>query len=197
MDAQTIDTYDKMAVEYDNETVDFWKRFPRTFLDRFVELSGKRILDVGSGPGRDGFLLKEAGKDVVCIDASSAMVELSKERGLESLCADFTSLPFTDASFDGVWSYTALLHVPKKEIEVPLKEIHRVLRVGGIFALGMIEGDSEEYRESSGVNMPRLFSFYQKAELEDIVTHIGFEPVHFEMFQPGSRNYLNFIFRKT
>jgi ubiquinone/menaquinone biosynthesis C-methylase UbiE len=80
MDKQTIDTYNKRAKEYDDETVDFWNLFPRTFLDRFIELSGKEIVDVGSGPGRDGLLLQQAGKEIVCVDASEAMVKLSEER---------------------------------------------------------------------------------------------------------------------
>lgn len=42
MDRQTIDTYNQMASEYDEETIDFWKQFPRTFLDTFIKLSGKK-----------------------------------------------------------------------------------------------------------------------------------------------------------
>lgn len=185
-----------MAKEYDNETVDFWDRFPRTFLDKFVELSGNKIVNVGSGPGRDGLLLKQAGKEVVCVDASEAMIKLSSERGLESVLAGFDKLPFEDQSFDGVWSYTALLHIPKKSISTPLKEISRILKPYGIFALGLIEGNTEEYKESSGVDMPRWFSFYKKDEVENICNEHGFELVYFETFKPRSKNYLNFIFRK-
>lgn len=196
MDKQTIDTYNKMAKEYDNETVDFWNQFPRTFLDKFVELSGKKIVDVGSGPGRDGLLLQQTGKEVVCVDASEAMVKLSSERGLQSVLAGFDTLPFDDHSVDGVWSYTALLHIPKKSVSTSLKEISRVLKPSGIFALGLIEGDTEEYKESSGVDMPRWFSFYPKEEVENICKEHGFDLVYFETFKPRSKNYLNFIFRK-
>jgi len=197
MDQQTVDTYNKMAREYDDETVDFWERFPRTFLDKFIKLSGEKILDVGSGPGRDGLLLQNAGKDVVCLDASKEMINLSSEKGLLSVLGSFDSLPFLDSSFNGVWSYTTLLHTPKASIDIPLKEIHRVLRPSGIFALGLIEGDTEEYKESSGVNMPRLFSLYKKKEVENLCKKHGFELVYFETFKPRSKNYLNFIFRKS
>lgn len=102
MDQQTIDTYNKMAKEYDDETIDFWERFPRTFVNRFIEISGEKIIDVGSGPGRDGLLLKQAGKKVICVDASEAMIKLSSERGFESVLAEFDNLPFENESFDGV-----------------------------------------------------------------------------------------------
>lgn len=197
MDQRTIDTYNKTAKEYDDETADFWNLFPRTFIDKFVELSGSRIIDVGSGPGRDGLMFKQAGKEVVCVDASEAMVKLSSERGLESILAEFDHLPFQDGSFDGAWSYTALLHVPKKSMDTPLKEISRVLKPSGVFALGLIEGDTEEYKENSGVGMPRWFSFYRKDEVVDLCGRHGFKLVYFETFKPRLKNYLNFIFQKS
>jgi ubiquinone/menaquinone biosynthesis C-methylase UbiE len=197
MDKQTIDTYNKRAKEYDNETVDFWNLFPRTFLDTFIGLSGKEIIDVGSGPGRDGLLLKQAGKEITCVDASEEMVKLSEERGLRSVLADFNDLPFENESFDGAWSYTALLHIPKKTIGTPLKEIARVLKPHGFFALGLIEGETELYKESPGVDMPRWFSYYQKDEVLNLCRKHGFELVYFETFKPRSNNYLNFIFKKV
>ena len=196
MDQQTIDTYNKMAKEYDDETVDFWSRFPRTFLDKFSELSGNEVLDIGSGPGRDGLLIQQAGKEVICIDASESMINISSHRGLKSVLADFNELPFEDKSFDGIWSYTALLHISKKFINIPLTEISRVIKSSGIFALGLIEGDSEEYKKSSGMDSGRLFSFYNKKEVEDLCKKHGFELIYFDTFKPNSKNYLNFIFKK-
>jgi ubiquinone/menaquinone biosynthesis C-methylase UbiE len=197
MDRQTIDTYNQMAREYDDETIGFWEQFPHTFLDTFIQLTGERVLDIGSGPGRDGLLLKQAGKHVTCLDASTEMINLSRARGLKSVLGDFTALPFGEASFNGVWAYTSLLHIPKKSIHEALREIHRVLSPAGIFALGLIEGDTEEYRKSSGVDLPRWFSFYQQKEVERIVQDCGFKLVHFTKFKPRSKNYLNFIFQKV
>jgi SAM-dependent methyltransferase len=196
MDRQTIKTYNEMAREYDDETNDFWERFPRTIIDKFSELAKGRVLDVGSGPGRDGLILHARGLEVVCLDASGEMVKLSTQKGLVSVVGSFDSLPFQDGSFDGVWAYTSLLHIKKSEIGNAIEEIKRVLRGDGIFGLGMIEGDKEEYKESSGVEKPRLFSFYKKDELENILYQAGFEIIYFEQFQPKSKNYMNFICRK-
>ena len=186
-----------MAKEYDSETVDFWTRFPRTFFDKFINSVKGKVLDIGSGPGRDGLILKEKGLDVVCLDASEAMVELSRGRGLESIVGDLLNLPFVDNSFNAAWAYTSLLHVSKKDIDKAFSEIRRILNKNGILGLGLIEGETEEYKESSGVNMPRLFSFYKKEELENLLKKHGFETVYFETFKPGSKNYLNFITRKV
>lgn len=196
MDPQTINTYNLLAKEYDDETISFWEEFPRTFLDKFAVLSDEKILDVGSGPGRDGILLQQSGKKVTCIDASEEMVRLSAEKGLESILGNFNKLPFGDGTYDGIWAYTSLLHTPKNSVEKPLSEIRRVLKPSGIFALGLIEGSTEEYKQSSGVNMPRWFSFYQKEEVEELALKHGFQLVYFESFKPRSKTYLNFIFQK-
>jgi SAM-dependent methyltransferase len=198
MDTLTIQTYDEMAQAYDEETRDFWDRFPRTFFDAFANLVRGKVLDVGSGPGRDGTVLAERGLEVTCLDASEAMVRLCEEKGLLSVLGDFSALPFPDGAFGGVWSYTALLHVPKAEVSKAIEEIRRVLKDGGILGLGLIEGEGEGYREQyKGVLKPRWFSYYDKEEVERLLNAHGFHLLHFESFKPGSRNYLNFIAKKA
>ena len=196
MDQKTIDTYNELAREYDEETADFWDRFPQTFINKFIGLARGTVLDVGSGPGRDGLILQKHGFSVTCLDASKAMIALSKGKGLASVVGDFNAIPFPKASFDNAWAYTSLLHVPKSDIDQPLSEIRRVVRPRGYFALGLIEGDTELYRESSGVGKPRWFSFYKKEEIEKLLHAHGFETVYSESFMSGSKKYLNFIARK-
>jgi len=197
MDQKTIDTYNTMAIEYDDETIDFWERFPRTFLDKFIDLNPKAtVLDVGAGPGRDGVLLQQSGLTVTCLDASKEMVDLSTAKGLKSIVGDFMDMPFEDASFDAVWAYTSLLHIPKKQINEAIQEIKRVLKPNGYIGLGMIEGDTEGYRNSSGVNKPRWFSFYTKQEIEELLKQHKISMLYLETFQPGSKKYLNIIAQK-
>lgn len=196
MDQKTIDTYNLLAKEYDQETASFWKEFPRAFIDAFVQRIQGAVLNLGSGPGRDGLLLKDAGLEVICLDASDSMIALSRERGLHSVKGDFRNIPFKDSSFEGVWAYTSLLHIPKTQVAQVLSEIQRVLKPHGIFGLGLIEGDQEEYRASSGVRLPRWFSFYQKEEIEKLLKDHGFIIEYFEQFKPKTKNYLNFIAKK-
>lgn len=194
MDKITIDTYNKSAQDYEDETKDFWDKFPSTIIDHFEKSCSKgKVLDIGSGPGRDGLLLKERGLDVVCLDASSAMVELCKQKGLNAVEGDFMNIPFAEASFQGVWAYTSLLHISKKDLDKALNEIKRVLKPGGIFGLGMIEGEQELYRHSSGVHLPRYFAFYSEKELTDILKKHGFKMIYFESFKPRNHRYLNYV----
>ncbi len=169
--------------------------FSKTFFNKFIETTTGKVLDIGSGPGRDGLVLQKAGLEVICVDASHTMLELCRQKGLTTVQADFNTIPFLDSHFDGVWAYTSLLHIPKSEIHVPLREIKRVLKKNGIFGLGLIEGKFEGYKESTKVTAPRWFSYYTVEEVEVLLKQYGFELLYFETFTPNSKNYLNFIAR--
>jgi ubiquinone/menaquinone biosynthesis C-methylase UbiE len=194
MHRQTIDTYNKLAKEYDEETKSFWDKFPYVFFDKFKQsVENGKVLDVGSGPGRDALILKKEGFNVICLDASVAMVEMCKKNGLETVLADFLKIPFNDNTFDGVWAYTSLLHVSKKKIVNALMEIKRVLKPQGTLGLGMLEGEGEVIRDTKGVREPRLFTLYTQSELEKILEQNGFEVFYFKKFQPRTSIYLNFL----
>lgn len=197
MDKKTIQTYNQLAKEYDDETKDFWERFPVGFIEKFAKkINNGFVLDVGSGPGRDAELLKRQGLDVICLDASQPMIDQTITKGFPSILTDFMKLPFNSNVFSGVWTYTTLLHVPKKQLPKALKEIHRVLKADGVLGIGLIEGSEELYRQSSGMDMERFFAFYEKDELENALKKAGFSIIHFQEFLPGKRKYLNFIARK-
>lgn len=195
MDKQTIQTYNQSAQEYDDETSDFWERFPRTFLDEFVNLGKGKVLDIGCGPGRDALLIQEKGCEVTCLDASEEMLKLCKEKGLETIQGDFMDLPFEAGTFDGVWAYTSLLHIPKKDLPKALAQIHKVLKADSALAVGVIEGTEEFYKDSSNMG-PRWFSYYTNKELVKYLEDAGFQIIYQEEFKPRSRNYLNVLCMK-
>jgi trans-aconitate methyltransferase len=71
-------------------------------------LPGERILDLGCGDGRLTERLAATGADVVGVDASPAMVEAARRRGLDARVMSADALAF-DAEFDAVFS-NATLH---------------------------------------------------------------------------------------
>lgn len=60
MDNLTIKTYNKLAQEYDEETISFWERFPDTIISTFAESVGEggTVLYLGSGPGQEALMSK-------------------------------------------------------------------------------------------------------------------------------------------
>jgi SAM-dependent methyltransferase len=71
--------------------------------------------------------------EAVGIDLSAGMLKRSRERGYNVYQASATELPFDDRSFDLVYSFKVLPHIP--ELSKALEEVARVLDDGGIALL--------------------------------------------------------------
>ncbi len=102
----------------------------------FGDLAGKEILEIGSGGGAHSALFKLHGAAVIAVDITPERV-LSTALKLNLLpegrgfaCeADAEHLPFTDASFDIVYSNGVLHH--STSTERCIAEVLRVLKPGG------------------------------------------------------------------
>jgi SAM-dependent methyltransferase len=95
-----------------------------------AELSPRRVLEVGGGPGELAERIRrELDAEVRFVDLSPRMVELARARGVEAEVGDVQALPFADESFDAVVAAWMLYHVP--DLDRGLAEIARVLAPGG------------------------------------------------------------------
>jgi 2-polyprenyl-3-methyl-5-hydroxy-6-metoxy-1,4-benzoquinol methylase len=103
---------------------------------------GMRLLDCGCGPGSItvGLAVAVAPGEVIGMDLEAGQIELARaqarESGLQHVRFEVASvyeLPFTDRSFDAVFSHALFEHLA--EPEAALQEIRRVLRPGGLVGL--------------------------------------------------------------
>ncbi|MEQ8486604.1 MAG: class I SAM-dependent methyltransferase [Pseudomonadales bacterium] len=116
----------------------------RLFKRMTVEMSGvrpgMRVLDLAGGTGDLSALFADAvGADglVVLADINEAMMRVGRDRltdqgraGVEFCRADGAALPFSDAAFDAVVIGFGLRNFTDKD--GALRDIHRVLRPGGV-----------------------------------------------------------------
>ena len=173
--------YDAMAETRDREDYPAWKRDVRAAFLELLQREGRaRLLEIGAGPGRDGAFFAEYGLNVVCIDLSPEMVRVCGEKGVEAHAMDVVDLRFTDGSFDAVYSFNGLLHLPKFELPRALHEVRRILRPGGPFFLGLYGGfDREGVWEGDTYRPKRFFSFHTDECLIEAVAGV-FDVVSFD-----------------
>jgi len=101
----------------------------------FENFRGCRVLDIGPGRGQDAHNYIRAGAKVSILEYASQGVDIVRERlrvfGLASclIQGDVTAIPYRDQTFDLVYSYGVLHHVP--DIEKAISEVYRVLKPGG------------------------------------------------------------------
>lgn len=104
-------------------------------LEAALEQQPTAVLEVGCGEGELAEqIAAAAGINVVAVDLSPRMVEVTAARGVDARIADVQALPFADASFDVVVAVWMLYHVP--DLDRGLGEIVRVLRPGGVLVAG-------------------------------------------------------------
>lgn len=188
--------YDKYALVYERNTQGYLEQYLLNEAQLFIDsLLGKDILDLGSGPGRDSLFFKSRELNPVCVDISPSMIELCREKGLVAYEMDIENLSFEDSSFDGVWAYTSLLHLPKRVFPSVLKRLSQILKPRGVFFIGMKEGDFDGWIASSLYgNEGRFYVLYQSDELERFLS-AHFDIIHRSQIQSRQDNYLNYLCR--
>jgi SAM-dependent methyltransferase len=92
---------------------------------------GERVLDLGCGDGALTVDLVHAGCKVVGVDASPALIEAARARGLDAHVKNGEALDFEQA-FDAVFS-NAALHWMRRDPDAVLRGVYRALVPGGRF----------------------------------------------------------------
>lgn len=161
---------------------DQWKLDLRQyFVDLLKKENKKTVLELGAGAGLDSLFFKENGFDVLATDLSDEMIKMCQKRGLEATTLDLYDLGKLGRKFDAIFSLNVLLHVPRKDIEKVLEEIHSTLNENGIFFYGVYGGIEEEKTiiDKSKMGLPRFFSFLSDKTIQEIVKD-KFEVIKFE-----------------
>ncbi|NIM19624.1 MAG: methyltransferase domain-containing protein [Candidatus Latescibacteria bacterium] len=101
-------------------------------LEKFIDLSGMKVLEVGAGTGRDSDDIASRGAEVFTLDYSEEALKLMQDwlkSSTEIVCGDARAIPFADEVFDVVFHQGLLEHF--RDPETLLLENKRVLKDGG------------------------------------------------------------------
>jgi ubiquinone/menaquinone biosynthesis C-methylase UbiE len=114
-----------------------------------IDWRGKRVLEIGSGVGTDARTIIGKGGVYtgINVDASSTETTAQALRVFSlpgiALQGDATSLDFPDATFDVVYSFGVLHHIP--DADKAVAEIRRVLKPGGELLVMLYNRSSINY----------------------------------------------------
>jgi len=91
----------------------------------------KKVLDVGCGMGEFADILRNKGKELVCVDGFDKYYKFVLSKGFESykVNLEYEKIPLEDNSFDLVVSLEVIEHLWNTDNY--LKEINRLLKPGG------------------------------------------------------------------
>jgi ubiquinone/menaquinone biosynthesis C-methylase UbiE len=165
----TSDSQDRLRVEFNEwaragkgESMERGHRpVGEQAIERMNVPAGARVLDIGCGSGWASRLLAGIAVDgrVTGIDISDEMIDVARESSRLFANVDFEvasaeQLPFKDGEFTHAFSMESLYYYAN--IPSALKEIHRVLQPGGLFAtvIDLYEENKPTHQWVDQLNVP-------------------------------------------
>jgi SAM-dependent methyltransferase len=177
--AATVRAYDSSATAYGAGTQEM-PASVRAVVGRFATLlpPGARVLEIGSGSGRDARALEEVGLSVRRTDITPAFVQLLRESGYEAdvvdpLVDDLSDPAAPGTTYAGVWADASLLHVEREDLPRVLSRLADATEPGGVLFVGVKEGDGEGWSLHGNVSAPRFFTYWREEPLRSALTGAG------------------------
>ena len=175
--------YNKIAEEYNEQR----EKFDNTkeiqeFIDHLPK--GSTVLDIGCGSGIPVLKrLVSEGYDAKGVDFSEGMLEIARRNvpEVELIHGDILKTEFKPASFDGIISTYAIIHIHKSQHQLVYNKIHEWLKSGGVMLVCTAHSEWEEIAEYHGVDM--AWSHPAPGASLEMVKKAGFEII-FEKLVP-------------
>jgi len=177
-------TFDAIAAEFDATRTRPW---PETIAFEAALPMDSRVLDLGCGGGRNIVYLRGNGHSVVGLDASQGLLRIAAANvGTSAVVrGDAVSLPFRDASFDGIHGVATIHHLPSEaDRRQSMAEAARVLRPNGLllasawaheqdrFRSGPVDV-SVPWRRADGRTVLRFYHLFRSGELAGLARAAG------------------------
>jgi ubiquinone/menaquinone biosynthesis C-methylase UbiE len=211
------DTWNSIAKSFDSTRRKTWEE-----CISFINSLPKNctVIDIGCGNGRHLLPCAKNCKKVIGLDISTELLKIVKNkvydkklRNVEFIHSDAVNIPIKNDSIDAVLYIATLHNIPIRYRRInSLKEIHRILKPGGMaiisvwsrwqdkfrqhFLIRMIThfgrnefGDINIYWRQHGLNISRYYHLYSKREFQKDINKTGFKIISLEGKKIQSKKY--------
>jgi SAM-dependent methyltransferase len=164
---RTVATYEEKAEAF-RESIP--KEPHHQLIDLLADLvpAGARVLELGSGTGRDAAELERRGFVVRRTDATEAFLEMMRADGhdadrLDALTDDF------GGPYDAVFADAVFLHFARTQLAAVLR---KAVHAAPVLAFSTKEGAGEEW-SNRFLDLPRHFVMWQEEPLRELLASAG------------------------
>lgn len=194
----TLLSYKTKLQEYISSTPAIINDAELPWIDRSLGLIPRdgKILELGSGFGRNAAHIRDQGYDITCTDAVAEFVSLLQDKGFDARPLDALTDDF-GTGYDLLFANGVLMHFTHDETRAVLGKAYACLNDGGVLAFSVKQGDGSAWSEEK-LGAPRYFRYWQPGEIKQLVTSQGFAWVDMLEGQTSLRNasWLYVIARK-
>jgi SAM-dependent methyltransferase len=155
--------------------------YPKDLLDDALKLvTGKRMLEIGSGPGTATISLAERGYDLVCLEPNPEFCALARENTANRVHIEnvaFEEAPTEGLDFDAIVAATCMHWIPA---EVGFPKAARSLKQGGSLVLlwnmmltPATEIDFEKIKNAHGTEFYELLLWSDEDTQKEVANSVG------------------------
>jgi ubiquinone/menaquinone biosynthesis C-methylase UbiE len=185
---EIADAYDRWAETYDIDPNLTREMAAYVLRQRSLDLSGRDVIEIGCGTGRNTEWLAEHAGRVIALDFSENMLQKARARlrssRVQLIRHDIRlSWPVADASVDLVIVILVLEHIEK--VETVFAEAARALRAGGglflceLHPMRQVMGRQAEFKNPRTGGQERITAYrHDASEYLNAGLSYGFELVH-------------------
>jgi SAM-dependent methyltransferase len=185
----TLSSYEQAADRYIAATSSRPREQELAFFGRLAARigAGGRVLELGSGPGRDATMLESLGLIVDRTDAAQSFVGLLTADGFEARQLNAIDDEL-GGPYDAVFANAVFLHFSREELAAVVDKIRDALVAGGVLAFSVKEGDGEAW-SSGKLDAPRHFTYWREQPLRQLFESGGWRVESLEQV-PGVETWL-------
>ena len=175
--AQTLATYNKKVQTYIDTSPSEVFGPLQVWIDSNLEALSKdaRILEIGSGTGKDAKYIASKGYTVELTDASQGFIDHLRSEGLEARLLNAIEDDLGE-NYDMIFADAVFLHFTEPELRLVLNKVHAALNPTGRLAFTLKAGEGEE-STTRKMEAPRYFHFWFEEEIRQILQETGFGEV--------------------
>ncbi len=163
-----------------------FKKNPGRGVEDFLKSKKGKILDLGSGSGRNLTKIKDT--EIYLVDFSEKMLKLAEKKAknqrikIKTQQADITKLPFKDNFFDSAIAIASFHCLNKKQQKKAVKELLRVLKPKSEALIAVWNKESKRFKNSPKEKYVkwrdkgfRYYYLFEEKEIHGLFKKAGFK----------------------
>ncbi len=190
----TIEIYNKIAEDYAR----YFKEAPEdvAIISKFIKSLPEKakVLDVGCGNSDYFNIFNKKQINYVGIDLSKEMINVAKRLHPKGkfFVKDMRYLDFQNDSFEGIFCFYSLIHIPKEDVGGVLLKFNSLLKPKGKLLLALQEGNGEVFEEDPFAKDQKIFlNLFSEKEINVLLKKHGFEILILNRRLPHSNKELS------
>ena len=174
---ETLDSYNKRVLEYVKTSPQKVGDQLGVWIDKILSKlnTNARILEIGSGSGKDDDYFKSKGFHMELTDGSQGFVDYLISKGKQARLLNILTDELGDC-YQLVFADAVFLHFTSEELKAILSKIYKSLIDRGTVAFTLKAGNGEEITERK-IDARRYFRYWSADLIRDLLKNIGYENI--------------------